>query len=142
MNAPQSLPENDDPINREALRLLKLAKQSPDPYSLYVLQLIAWGFESGIEIPGPLNRYRWELHESLPQLYSLHLKPAQVMRWLVSNPNGPSAKEQRDTLLSLLEASDDPESAASDLLEWYADRKAASDPYYSLAESRTPGLDD
>jgi len=44
-------------------------------------------------------------------------KAQNVLDWLVSNPNGPSKDEQRESLLTLLETADEPESAASHVLQ-------------------------
>ena len=131
------IPENRQPLNRAALKHLVAAGQRPEPQELYLLQLATWGLEKGLQIPGPWNRYRHDLQDSLYRLMGPKIDPRKVMNFLFSNPNLPSPQEARDNLLALLTETKDPQEAALQMMEWYARLKAATDPYYRLAETES-----
>jgi len=48
--------ENNSPLNKAAWRLLREAKLSPDPYSLYIFQLAQYGLEQGVLGDWPARR--------------------------------------------------------------------------------------
>ena len=58
---PELHPENNEPLNQVAKRLLKEAGESPDPTSLYLVQLMRWGLDSGN------SGLRYELQDRVDQ---------------------------------------------------------------------------
>jgi hypothetical protein len=88
---------NNDRVNQAALHWLQEVK-AVNPYYLHVLNLASWGLERGVEGEWP-DRDRPAVEEQLSLLFGW--KPANVMAWLVSNPNG--RREQQDNLVWLLE---------------------------------------
>jgi hypothetical protein len=127
------LPVNRWPLNREALRWLIAAKEPPEEHLPYLSQLVWMGFDRGLPVPGRGDKYRWELELAAGELLlNPKLDSVKVMRWFVSNPNGPEEEvEQSDTLLYLLEKGQCWEEAAQFVMEWFYDRKAADEPYFS-----------
>jgi hypothetical protein len=75
----------------------------------------------------PWNRYELEL--AIGQILSTD--PKLLMTWLVNDPNGPAASEQRAHLLNLLEHAECP-AAAAGVLEVMHSRLAASTPSLRL----------
>lgn len=134
----ETLPVNRWPLNQDAKKRLLQAGERPDPHYLYLLQLLNLGFEKGLEIPGQGQHFRADLEQAAAQLYSPRLKPAQIMRWLLSNPNGPAQGEQNDTLRLALQKAPDWEGAVQSLMEWFYDRKASQDPYLRPAPHHLP----
>lgn len=130
----ERLGPNRWPLNQLAKRRLEEAGLSPDPGSLYLVQLLQLGFAKGLEIPGQGQSYRSDLGQAAEGLDDPNLNPMQVMRWLLSNRNMES--EQNDTLRRELENAQDWQEAAQSLMEWFYDLKASEDPYYRPA----PGL--
>src|SRR5262249_27620868 len=113
--------ENRRPINQAALAWLKEVKAAEDPSSgLHVLTLALWGFEHGVEVAlrDPAERGNLELRVGM-----LCERPSdQVMRWLVSNPEGEEdLKLQEADLLSWIEGAETAEEAAMRVLETIAD---------------------
>jgi len=129
----ETLPPNNWPLNRVAKHRLVEAGTSPDPEYLYLVQLLSLGFEAGLEIPGQGQDYRTDLEQAANQLFSHNLKPAQVMRWLLSNPNAGDQGEQNDSLRRELESAPNWQAAAQNLMQWFYDLKAGQDPYYRTA---------
>ncbi len=127
------------PLNRQPLQ--KVARkwlQSPNPQSPYLVQLLIEAFESPQEIPGPMNRYRWEMSEAASLLSSPTADPKRVVAYLLSNPELGSRREQEASLTQTLQTASDREDAQASLLEWYADLKQMTDPEFALAESELP----
>lgn len=129
----ERLPPNSWPLNQAAKHRLLEAKVSPDPEYLYLVQLLQLGFERGLEIPGQGENYRADLEQAANQLFNPNLKPVQVMRWLLSNPNAGDQAEQNDSLRRELESAPNWEGAAQNLIQWFYDLKASQDPYYRVA---------
>jgi hypothetical protein len=103
--------ENDSQLNRAAWRWLKEARQSPDPYSLHLLNLADWGLENEAEGDWP-EQERYALREQVNLLFGW--KPENVLAWLLSNPEGPEdMKEQESDLLNSLRGASSPLQAAS-----------------------------
>ena len=115
---------NRDPINQAALVHLHQLGVSPEANALHVMDLAIWGLEHD-HVAVPWNRYALEL--AVGQI--LDTDPKLLMKWLVSNPNGPAAREQRAHLLNLLEQAESPDSAAAGVLEVIHSRLAANMPY-------------
>ena len=129
----EPVPPNGWPLNQVAKRRLLEAGISPDPQHLYLVQLLRLGFLAGLEIPGPGQSYRPDLAEAADRLLDPNLKPAQVMRWLLSNRNAGDQAEQNDSLRQELESAADWQKAAQNLMQWFYDLKASEDPYYRPA---------
>jgi hypothetical protein len=126
----EQLPVNRWPLNQDAKKRLLEAGEPPEPNLPFLVQLLSAGFERGLGIPGPAQKYRVELEQASAELLDPRLDPAKVMRWFLSNPNGPEPGEQNDSLRLLLEKASSWQEAAQNLMEWFYDRKAAQDPYY------------
>lgn len=130
------LPQNNQPLNRAALPWLQAAKVPVDPRQPFLLQLMWVGFDRGLPIPGPGQEYRWELKQAFERLLAPRFDPLKVVRWLLSNPNGPDdPKEQEDTLTLALEAAESWESAAQCVMECFYDRLSAENDYYQSPAS-------
>lgn len=86
-----------------AKRWLDQARLPSSPDRPYLVQLLSEGFEAQLPIPGQGQNYRWELDRAAGELLDRRLDPVDVMRWFLSNPNGPEQPEQSQTLLALLE---------------------------------------
>src|SRR5574341_325148 len=107
---------NRDPINRAALAQLKKAGEAPGSQSgLFLLDLALWGLENGVPVPPLDPGQREHLGLLVGQLVSQD--PNQFLRWLASNPDGPTEAEQRKSLLSAIESAESPHLAAQRLLE-------------------------
>lgn len=110
------------PLNRESLRLLKAAQQSPDPSSLYCVQLMQWGIDSGLLTLAQPGAQTFLL-SMLDSLRSA--RPDQAMKYLLLNDAGdPLSLEQA---LAKLKS---PEEAARLLLESLEDKMSATVPGY------------
>ena len=130
----EPVPPNAWPLNQEAKRRLVQAGESPDPSGLYLVQLLNLGFEKDLPVLGQGGSYRPELESAAQQLYDPDLKPAQVMRWLLSNRNAGDQQEQTATLMHDLESARSWKVAAQNLMQWFYDLKASQDPYYRPAQ--------
>lgn len=128
-------PVNRWPLNQDAKKCILQAGEHPNPHYLYLVQLLSLGFEKGLDIPGQAQQFRGELKEAADQLYNPRMKPAQIMRWFLNNPNGEDQGEQNDTLRQELQKAKDWKEAAQSLMEWFYDRRAANDPYFRPAPS-------
>lgn len=109
------------PINEAALEWLKQVKAAEDPSSgLHVLTLALWGLEQGVAVPLLHRAERGNLELGVGMLCG---RPSdQVMRWLVSNPEGEEdPKLQEADLLSWIEGAETAEEAAMRVLETIAD---------------------
>jgi hypothetical protein len=90
-------------------------------HGLHLLDLLHWGLENGAEGEWPQrDRSAVELH------------PADVLQLLPSNPNGPSPKEQEQTLLLELRTAKNAKQAAVALLN---SRQQADNPALQSAAS-------
>jgi hypothetical protein len=120
------LPENQLPLNQQALHWLKQARETPDLGLLYLTQLAFWGLENGIVLRAhKVDPY--VLEEQVGYLLKFGPEPqANVYRWLLTNPNGPETEEQESTLLIELEDADGPLEAACRVLETISSRVAAA----------------
>jgi hypothetical protein len=124
---------NNHPLNKAAWKWLREAKQTPDRYSLHLLELAAWGLEHGGQGDWPArDRPAVELQVG----YLCAWKPQDILIWLLSNPNGPeTAAEQADDLLVALRHASSPESAAGMVLNAIYARQQAQLPALQPAAS-------
>lgn len=136
MIASEPLGPNRWPLNQLAKARLVEAGLSPDPGSLYLVQLLQLGFEKGLPVLGPGEAYRADLGQAAEGLDDPSYDPMKIMRWLLSNRNMESQSEQNDTLRRELENAPDWREAAQNLMQWFYSLKASEDPYYRPA----PGL--
>jgi hypothetical protein len=119
-------PKPPGPIGLKEWRLLREAKQSPDPYYLYVFQLAQCGLEHGVGGDWPQNK-TYVLQNQIDLMWGW--KPSNAMRWLATNPNcGEDRKEQEKELLGWLRA-EEPEIAAGHVLNAIYSRLQAAIPY-------------
>jgi hypothetical protein len=130
---PHELPQNSLPLNQAALHWLREAQAAPlEPHRLYLLSLAFWGLENGAEGEWP-ERDGPAVEQQVGLL--LAWKPANVLAWLTSNPNGPDRAEQASNLLSLLENAENPRQAAAWLLSEIYSRQVADNPALQPAAS-------
>jgi hypothetical protein len=126
MPAPKPLPENESPLSKAAARWLMAEKQHLEPHALYLLDLAYWGLENKVEGEWP-DRHRPAVEQQVGLLFGW--KPANVIGWLLSNPNGPDdPKEQEQDLLMALRGAKDASSAAAALLSTIYSRMQAQIP--------------
>jgi len=123
---------NKSPLNQEAKKWLKAAKESHPPEQLAVLALAFWGVEQRLQGGWP-NRDRPAVEEQVNGL--LGWKPANALAWVLGNPEGPDRKEQEASLLKCLREAEDPEEAALYVLEAIYDHQRA-DPSNVSAKPR------
>ena len=130
---------NQDPLNQAAKRLLRRTREGAGAYDgAYLLQLMRWGIENRVAVPGLPELMFNELELAVGQL-SGWKDPANVVLYLTNNPDGDESDVQRRELLTLLEDADTPEVAAGRALELLAARLQASGaPQWQHAAS---GLD-
>jgi hypothetical protein len=113
---------NNHPLNKAAWKWLKEARQPTPQHALYLLDLAHWGLEHGAEGDWPA-RDRWALEEQLGHLCAW--KPVNVLKRLLSNPDGPDPEEQDSKLLAELRGASSPISAATSVLnQIYAVQRA------------------
>ncbi len=125
--------ENDDPLNRAALEWLTEAKADVDRYYLHLLQLASWGLDDGAEGNWPAD-HRYALQEQVNLLFGW--KPANVLAWLFSHPDGEEdPKDQQADLLRLLETTDNPWRAAAHVLNTIYSRQVSQCPALQSAAS-------
>jgi hypothetical protein len=127
------LPLNNKPVNREALRWLKEAKEPPEPHRLHLLVLADWGLENGAQGEWPSNH--GPAVES--QVHSLlGWDPKNVQTWLFNNPEGPDdPKEQEENLLRDLENAQSSKQAAAAVLSAIYSRQVSVLPALQPAAS-------
>ncbi len=124
---------NNQPLNKAAWMWLREAKQTPDRYSMHLLELAAWGLEHGAYGDWP-ERDRSALEQQVGHLCAW--KPQDILTWLLSNPNGPeTAAEQADDLLVALRQESSPESAAGVVLNAIYARQQTQHPALQPAAS-------
>jgi hypothetical protein len=134
---PLVLSENDGELNRAALVWINQANEHAPPHHLHLLSLAAWGLDEGVSGDWP-DKNRYALQEQVNLLFGW--KPANVITWLISNPNGPEdTREQEEELLSGIETADSPEFAAAMVLNAIYSRQVASCP--ALRAANTIGGD-
>jgi hypothetical protein len=127
----RNLPENDDPLNKAALECLP--ENHADPAYLHLLNLAAWGLEQGVRGDWP-DRDHHAVETQLSLLFGW--KPANVLPWLLSNPDGPEdPEEQEQNLLVAMNRAEDSESAARWVLNCIYDRLKAEVPALQPAAS-------
>lgn len=101
---------HNNPLNQAAWKWLKEARQPTPQHALYLLDLAHWGLENGAEWDWPA-RDRPALEEQIGLMCAW--KPANVLKWLLSNPDGPDPDEQESGLLKDLREASSPENAAA-----------------------------
>jgi hypothetical protein len=77
-------PLNNEPINREALRWLKQAKEPAAPHYLHLLALAAWGLEEGVEGDWP-EHHRPAMETQVSDLL-MRWDPKNALAWVLSKP--------------------------------------------------------
>jgi hypothetical protein len=132
--AAYSLAENSHSLNRAALRWLKEAKEPAQPHYLYLLQLAAWGLEEKAEGDWPQEN-RHVLSDQVNMMFQW--PPRDALNWLLSNPNGPSKDEQRESLLNLLQTAEEPKDAAAHVLSAIYSRQVSQTPALQPAASES-----
>jgi hypothetical protein len=120
-----SLPQNDNPLNRQAHKWLREARASAPPHYLHLLSLADWGLENGVEGEWP-ERDRPAVEQQVASLFGW--APNNVLLWLLSNPNGPDRSEQASNLLNSLKWAVDPRRAAAVVLSEIYSRQQAENP--------------
>jgi hypothetical protein len=118
-----ALPQNNSALNRAALEWLKEAKAPAPDHYLHLLNLAYWGLKMGLAVGWGEGA---ALKDQVDNLFGW--KAENALAWLLSNPNTPSKQEQRDSLQTLLDTADDPESAASHVLETIWSRQVSQNP--------------
>jgi hypothetical protein len=124
--------QNEDQLNKAAWARLKEARDSPDPQYLYLLSLASWGLENGSAGDWP-EKERHALQMQVDGLFGW--KPANVLAWLLSNPNGPEKQEQAASLLSALREAASPKNAAAAVLNAIWAKQQAENPALQPAAS-------
>src|SRR5260370_32817774 len=81
------LPQNAQRLNRACWRWLRRAGQDTPAHCLHVLALAEYGLDAAVEGEWP-DRDRPAIEMQVALLFGWNQK--NVLRWLVSNPNGPS----------------------------------------------------
>jgi hypothetical protein len=128
-----ALPQNSTPLNQQARRWLQSAKQPAEPHYLHVLSLAFWGVEQKVEGEWP-DCDRPAVEQQVGLLLSW--KPANVLPWLSSNPNGPDNRvEQLQNLTRSLREASSPQQAAALVLSAIYDRQVAENPALQSAAS-------
>lgn len=124
---PFELPQNSNLLNQLALKWLREAKEHAPPHSLHVLTLAHWGLDNGVDGQWP-SRDRSAIEEQLGHL--CRWKPADVLAWLLGNPNGPPAesREQERSLITALRTAESPREAAALVLNEVYSRQQADNP--------------
>lgn len=115
---------NSDPVNQAALYWLKEVGDV-QKVGLHILDLAFWGLERKVRGEWP-NRDQPAVEAQVGEL--LGWKPANAMRWLLSNPNGPSKEEQESNLVTLLEGAQSPRTASAAILNEIYSRQRAQNP--------------
>jgi hypothetical protein len=124
------LQQNNLALNRAALHWLKEAKAPAEPYYLHLLNLAHWGLEMQVASGW---KERDALKEQVDALFGW--KAANVLKWLLSNPEGGDRSEQAQSLHRLLETSSKPEDAAKSVLEAIYSRQVSQNPALQPAAS-------
>jgi hypothetical protein len=106
--------------------------RSASLHGLHLLDLPHWCLENGAEGEWPQSgRSAVELQVG----YLAGWSPADVLQLLLSNPNGPSPKEQEQTLLLELRTAKNAKQAAVALLNTIYSRQQADNPALQSAAS-------
>jgi hypothetical protein len=117
--------QNDQALNKTALRLLNEAKADAPPHHLHLLNLAAWGLEIGVSGEWPEQ----ETHALQAQVDLMFAwRPENVMAWLLAHPDGPDRQEQEATLHNALMLAERPRQAAAALLGTIYARMQADNP--------------
>lgn len=106
------------PLNREASRLLKEAKQTPEPSVLPALQLMLWGLEQGIAYP---TKEQTSLLRTALEALAYERSPKEAMNYLIQDDLG------EVTLKAQHLQNKTPLEAAQEMIE-ILDLKMKSDP--------------
>jgi hypothetical protein len=123
MPAPKTLPQNESPLSKAALKWLMKERVHAPPWELHLLDLAHWGLENKVEGEWP-NRERPAVE--LQVGYLAGWPAADVLQWLFSNPNGPDdPKEQEQDLLVALRGAMNARSAGAVLLSTIYSRQQA-----------------
>jgi len=131
MPAIRSIPENNSPPNRAALKWVREANAPAPGHYLHLLSLAMWGLENGASGEWP-DRDR---HAIAAQVAVMHAwKPANAMAWLVSNPNGPD-HEQQTNLQNEINQAKSPKQAAALVLAAIYSRMQADNSTLQPAQS-------
>jgi hypothetical protein len=125
-----TVPQNNKPLNREALRWLIQAKESPEPHLLHVLTLAHWGLENGVQGDWRDN-HRSAVEEQVGVM--LGWEQAVALKWLLSNPDG--SDDQEEELLRDLQNADSPKRAAAAVLNAIYSRQVSVLPALQPAAS-------
>lgn len=122
---------NSDPLNVLSHQWLKEAKEPADS-GLHLLTLAQWGLVHHVPVDCP--------RRDLPalELQVGHLcgwPPADALQWLLSNPNSAnSPSEERREIVLRLRRADNPEKAASEVLNAiYSKQKSQNPPLQPAA---------
>ena len=124
------LQQNNLAINRAAFRWLKEVKAPAPDHYLHLLNLAHWGLEMQVASGW---KERDALKEQVDGLFAW--KAANVMLWLLSNPEGGDRAEQTQSLHRLVETSSSPEQAAKSVLETIYSRQVSQNPALQPAAS-------
>jgi hypothetical protein len=125
-----ALQQNNLSINRAAFRWLKEAKAPAEPYYLHLLNLAHWGLEMQVAAGW---KERDALREQVNVLFAW--KASDVLKWLLSNPEGGDRAEQTQSLHRLVETANSPEQAAKSVLEAIYSRQVSQNPALQPAAS-------
>lgn len=106
------------PLNQTAGKLLKEAKQTPDPELLPVFQLMLWGLSEGIAYP---TRQQTELMQEATRTLAYERSPKEAMAYLIRDDLGET------TLTAEHLQGKEPLAAAQELIETL-DLKMKADP--------------
>lgn len=106
------------PLNREAKRLLKEAKQVPEPDVLPALQLMLWGLDEGIKFP---SKAQTNLFRTGLETLTYERSPKAAMEYLIKDDLG------EVTLRAEHLQSKTPMEAAQEMIE-VLDLKMKADP--------------
>lgn len=106
------LKENTEFVNQQARKSLQDLNASPDPSSLYLLQLMSWGLQN-LDWEG---ESRVHLEDQLGHL--LRASPKQAMSWLFQDGEDLSLNPSQ------------PQQAASDAVNHLESRLSAEDRFY------------
>jgi hypothetical protein len=129
---PHSLRQNNSPLGRAAHKWLMQAREHAPPRDLHLLSLAWWGLENRVEGEWP-ERDRAALEQQVSGLFAW--EPKNVLKWLLSNPNGPESGEQLHNLLQSLKWAQDPRRAAAVVLSEIYSRQQADNPALQPAAS-------
>lgn len=84
----EHLPQNNQPLNQIARRYLRLAKVTPDPTQLYLLQLLEWGLNNP-KLKTPNRDWHDLAQQALENLQGSD--PDQALAYLTKSPDDPDS---------------------------------------------------